>query len=32
MRFTDVRHMATEREDVWEALHDREVLRAAIPG
>jgi carbon monoxide dehydrogenase subunit G len=24
--------MATEREDVWEALHDREVLRAAIPG
>src|SRR5690242_16938218 len=32
MRFTDVRHMAAEPEHVWEALHDREVLRAAIPG
>ena len=32
MRFTDVRHMTAEPEDVWEALHDREVLRAAIPG
>ena len=32
MRFTDVRHMAAEPEDVWHALHDREVLRTAIPG
>src|SRR4051812_15350551 len=32
MQFTDVRHVAASAEDVWTALHDREVLRAAIPG
>jgi carbon monoxide dehydrogenase subunit G len=32
MRFTDVRHVAAPAEEVWTALHDREVLRIAIPG
>ena len=32
MRFTDVRHVPAPAEDVWKALHDREVLRMAIPG
>ena len=32
MRFTDVRHVAAPAEDVWTALHDREVLRMVIPG
>ena len=32
MRFTDVRHVPAPAEDVWTALHDREVLRMAIPG
>ena len=31
MRFTDVRHVPAPAEDVWTALHDREVLRMAIP-
>ena len=32
MRFADVRHVAAPAGEVWTALHDREVLRAAIPG
>ena len=32
MRFTDVRHVPASAEDVWTALHDREVLRTVIPG
>ncbi|MET0838863.1 MAG: carbon monoxide dehydrogenase subunit G [Marmoricola sp.] len=32
MRFTGERDLATPVEQVWEALHDREVLRRAIPG
>ena len=32
MRFTDVRHVSAPAEHVWTALHDREVLRMAIPG
>src|SRR4051794_27658798 len=32
MRFTDVRHVAGQPADVWQALHDREVLRAGVPG
>ena len=32
MRFTDVRHMVAPTEQVWTALHDIEVLHAAIPG
>ena len=32
MRFTGERELATSVEQVWEALHDPEVLRAAIPG
>jgi uncharacterized protein len=32
MRFTDVRHVGAPAEEVWTALHDREVLRLAIPG
>ncbi len=32
MRFADVRHVPVPAEQVWTALHDREVLRVAIPG
>jgi carbon monoxide dehydrogenase subunit G len=32
MRFTDVRQVPAPAEHVWTALHDREVLRRAIPG
>ena len=32
MRFTDVRHVPASAGEVWTALHDREVLRAVIPG
>jgi carbon monoxide dehydrogenase subunit G len=32
MRFTDVRQVAAPIEAVWTALHDHDVLRAAIPG
>ena len=32
MRFTDIRQLAAPAEEVWTALHDREVLHAAIPG
>jgi carbon monoxide dehydrogenase subunit G len=32
MRFSDVRQVAASADDVWHALHDREVLSAAIPG
>ena len=32
MRFTDVRHMIAPTGQVWTALHDSEVLHAAIPG
>jgi carbon monoxide dehydrogenase subunit G len=32
MRFTDVRQVAAPIAEVWTALHDREVLRSAIPG
>src|SRR6059058_1163700 len=32
MRFTDVRTVPAQAEDVWAALHDREVLLTAIPG
>jgi carbon monoxide dehydrogenase subunit G len=32
MRFTDVRQLAAPTEAVWTALHDHDVLRAAIPG
>ena len=32
MRFTDVRHMLAPAAHVWDALHDSEVLHAAIPG
>ena len=32
MRFTDVRHVPAPTQDLWEALHDIQVLRAAIPG
>jgi uncharacterized protein len=32
MRFTDVRQVPAPVEQVWAALHDPEVLRAAIPG
>jgi len=32
MRFTDVRHMSAPTGKVWMALHDSEVLHAAIPG
>jgi|SRR4051794_11515036 carbon monoxide dehydrogenase subunit G len=32
MRFTDVRHVAGQPAEVWNALHDREVLHEAIPG
>ena len=32
MRFTGERQVAAPVEHVWEALHDGEVLRAAIPG
>jgi carbon monoxide dehydrogenase subunit G len=32
MRFTDVRHVEASADEVWSALHDSEVLRAAIPG
>ncbi len=32
MRYTDVRHVAGQPEDVWQALHDSEVLRAGFPG
>jgi carbon monoxide dehydrogenase subunit G len=32
MRFSGQRQVQTPVEQVWEALHDSEVLRAAIPG
>ncbi len=32
MRFSDVRQVAAPAAEVWTALHDREVLAAAIPG
>jgi carbon monoxide dehydrogenase subunit G len=32
MQFTDVRRVAARPADVWDALHDREVLAATIPG
>ncbi len=32
MRFHDVRQVAAPTAEVWAALHDDEVLRAAIPG
>lgn len=32
MRFHDVRQVAAPAAEVWAALHDDEVLRAAIPG
>ena len=32
MRFSDVRHVPAPAEDVWTALHDRDVLHMAIPG
>jgi uncharacterized protein len=32
MRFSDVRHVPAPAADVWKALHDRDVLRMAIPG
>lgn len=32
MRFNDVRQVSAPRSAVWTALHDSEVLRAAIPG
>jgi uncharacterized protein len=32
MRFTDVREVAARPDEVWHALHDHEVLSAAIPG
>lgn len=32
MRFTDVRQVPAPAEHVWTALHDRDVLRMAIPG
>ena len=32
MRFHDVRQVAAPADEVWAALHDDEVLRAAIPG
>jgi uncharacterized protein len=32
MRFTDVRQVPAPAAEVWTALHDSEVLRAAIPG
>lgn len=32
MRFSDVRQVTAPVEEVWTALHDREVLSAAIPG
>ncbi len=32
MRFTGERQVQAEVEHVWAGLHDREVLRAAIPG
>ena len=32
MRFSGERQVRTSVEHVWAALHDREVLRAAIPG
>jgi carbon monoxide dehydrogenase subunit G len=32
MRYTDVRQVPGQREDVWQALHDIEVLRAGLPG
>lgn len=32
MRFTDVRRVAARPAEVWDALHDREALRASIPG
>jgi carbon monoxide dehydrogenase subunit G len=32
MRFTGERSLAASADEVWEALHDHEVLRQAIPG
>jgi carbon monoxide dehydrogenase subunit G len=32
MRFCDVREVAAPAAEVWAALHDRDVLRQAIPG
>ncbi len=32
MRYTDEHHVAGEPDDVWQALHDPEVLSASIPG
>src|SRR3954471_8399823 len=32
MRYTGVRRVSGPRADVWQVLHDREVLRAGIPG
>lgn len=32
MRFCDVRQVAAPAAEVWTALHDRDVLRQAIPG
>ena len=32
MRYTDEHHVAGEPGDVWQALHDPEVLSASIPG
>lgn len=32
MRFSDVRQVAASTDEVWRALHDREVLHRAIPG
>jgi carbon monoxide dehydrogenase subunit G len=32
MRFTDVRRVGARPEELWDALHDREVLEATIPG
>jgi len=32
MRFTDVRQLRAPAEEVWVALHDRDVLHLAIPG
>ena len=32
MRFTDTRQVAAPADEVWTALHDREVLHRVIPG